>query len=56
LEEQEGGCVLTGIVAGLIFQGLSKREAPVRAGEFNGLAGGKAAEVYVNGFCGGWFD
>jgi hydroxyethylthiazole kinase-like uncharacterized protein yjeF len=43
------GDVLTGIVASLISQGMSKREAAVKAAEINGLAGEKAGEEFGNG-------
>jgi len=43
------GDVLTGILASLISQGMSKKEAAVNAAEINGRAGEKAAEEYGNG-------
>jgi len=43
------GDVLTGIIAGLISQGMSKKKAAVKAAEVNGSAGEKAAEEYGNG-------
>jgi hydroxyethylthiazole kinase-like uncharacterized protein yjeF len=43
------GDVLTGIVASLISQGISKREAAIKAAEINGLAGEKAGEEFGNG-------
>ena len=43
------GDVLTGIVAGLMAQGLSKKRAAIRAAEVNGLAGEKVAKEYGNG-------
>lgn len=43
------GDVLTGIVASLISQGMSKREAAVKAAEINGLTGEKAGEEFGNG-------
>ncbi|QGA80047.1 ADP-dependent NAD(P)H-hydrate dehydratase [Candidatus Nanohalobium constans] len=42
------GDVLTGIVASLISQDVSKREAAVKAAEINGEAGEEAAEEYGN--------
>jgi NAD(P)H-hydrate epimerase len=43
------GDVLTGIVAGMMAQGLDKKEAAVKAAKVNGKAGEKAAEKYGNG-------
>ena len=43
------GDVLTGIVAELIAQGMSKKEAAVKSAEINGKAGEKAAERYGEG-------
>lgn len=43
------GDILTGIIAGLISQGLDTEEAAVRAAEVNSEAGEKAAEEYGNG-------
>lgn len=43
------GDVLTGIVAGLISQGMNLGEAAVKAARINGEAGEEAAEKYRNG-------
>ena len=43
------GDVLTGIIAGLISQGVGKKEAAIKAAEINGTTGEKAAEEYGNG-------
>jgi hydroxyethylthiazole kinase-like uncharacterized protein yjeF len=43
------GDALTGIVAGLIAQGVDKKEAAVKAAKINGKAGEKAAERCGNG-------
>lgn len=43
------GDVLTGIVAGLMSQGLEKKEAAVKAAEINGRSGEKAAGKYGDG-------